>query len=127
MTDETLRAPAAEDWPIWRRTYDSAGFSPLREIDRENVGKLELAWRAPLGAGENMASPLVYGGVMYLHTFPDTTIALDASNGAVLWSHRYTAEDEVEQEDGHRAPRRPGVRAHLRSPPARAGRARPAS
>ena len=100
VTDETLRAPRPEDWPIWRRTYDSAGWSPLREIDRGNVGKLELAWRAPLGAGENMASPLVYGGVMYLHTFPDTTIALDASNGTVLWSHRYDPKTKSSKKMG---------------------------
>jgi alcohol dehydrogenase (cytochrome c) len=100
VTDDTLRAPRPEDWPIWRRTYDSAGWSPLREIDRDNVGKLELAWRAPLGAGENMASPLVYGGVMYLHTFPDTTIAVDASNGTVLWSHRYEPKTKSSKKMG---------------------------
>ncbi len=36
-----------------------------------------------------MPMPLVHAGVMYLHTFPDTVLALDASNGKVLWRHQY--------------------------------------
>jgi alcohol dehydrogenase (cytochrome c) len=39
--------------------------------------------------GTSMPMPLVHGGVMYLLTFPDTALALDASNGQVLWRHRY--------------------------------------
>ena len=88
-TEELLRSPPAEDWPLWNRTYDATGFSPLSEIDRHNVGRLEVAWRVPLEAGESQPSPLVHRGVMYLHTYPDTTLALDASTGAELWRFTY--------------------------------------
>jgi glucose dehydrogenase/mono/diheme cytochrome c family protein len=100
VADEMLRHPAPEDWLVWHRTYDSMGWSPLEQIDRANVAKVEVAWRAPLAAGENMPSPLVHRGVMYLHTFPDTTLALDASNGRVLWRYRYQPESRSSKKMG---------------------------
>ena len=63
------------------------------------MGKLELAWRAPLGAGENMASPLVYGGVMYLHTFPTPRRARRVERD-VLWSHRYEPKTKSSKKMG---------------------------
>jgi alcohol dehydrogenase (cytochrome c) len=100
VTDEMLSGPAPDDWLIWRRTHDSTGWSPLQQIDRRNVASLERAWRAPLGAGENMASPLIHRGVMFLHTYPDTTLALDASSGQVLWRHRYEPETKSSKKMG---------------------------
>ena len=46
VTDAMLRNPPAKDWLIWRRSYDAHGHSPLRQIDRSNVGTC-----APRGAG----------------------------------------------------------------------------
>ena len=122
VTDQTLRAPSPEDWPIWRRTYDSMGFSPLREIDREQrwQARARLARAARRRREHGLAAGVPR--VMYLHTLPrhHARARRVERDGAVEPS--LPAEDEVEQEDGHRAPRRPGVRAHLRSPPARARR-----
>ena len=33
VTDAMLQDPAPEDWPMWRRTLDSWGYSPLDQID----------------------------------------------------------------------------------------------
>ena len=44
VTEETLRNPAPGDWLNFRRTDDAWGYSPLDEIDRDNVGQLQLAW-----------------------------------------------------------------------------------
>ena len=38
--------------------------------------------------GPSMPMPLVHQGVMFLHTYPDTVIAMDATNGAVLWRYK---------------------------------------
>jgi len=84
-----LKAPAASDWLQWGRTYDGQNFSPLKHIDRANVKDLAPAWRAPLAAGLSMPSPLVHDGVMFLHTAPDTVLALDAATGTELWRHAY--------------------------------------
>ena len=66
VTDAMLRNPDPGDWINWRRTLDAWGYSPLTQIDRDNVGTLQLAWSREMQAGADEATPLVYGGVMYL-------------------------------------------------------------
>ena len=44
VTDEMLRNPPPGDWLHWRRTYDGWGYSPLKQINRENVKDLKVAW-----------------------------------------------------------------------------------
>ena len=44
VTDAMLRDPNPADWLMWRRTLDSWGYSPLKEIDRNNVSKLKMTW-----------------------------------------------------------------------------------
>jgi len=100
VTDELLRDPAPADWLQWGRTYDGHSFSPLTDINRETVKDLKPAWRAPLRPGVSMAAPLVHAGVMYLHTFPDTVVALDATNGAVLWRYQHEPKGSSSQKMG---------------------------
>ena len=42
VTDDILQNPDPEDWLHWRRTLNSWGYSPLDEINHDNVGNLEL-------------------------------------------------------------------------------------
>ncbi len=88
VTDEMLKNPSDGNWLQWGRTYDGQNFSPLTLINRGNVKDLQSVWRTPLHGGVSMAMPLVHDGIMFLLTFPDTVLALDASNGTVLWRHR---------------------------------------
>ena len=39
VTDAMLQAPAPGDWPMWRRTLDGWGYSPLDQIDRGQRGR----------------------------------------------------------------------------------------
>ena len=43
VTDAMLEEPDAGDWLHWRRTQNGWGYSPLDQIDRENVGDLTMA------------------------------------------------------------------------------------
>ncbi len=86
---EMLEAPPAADWLSWRRTLDGQGYSPLKEIDRDNVSKLRLAWSLAMTDGSNQGTPLVHKGVMYL-THPTNMIqAVNAATGEVLWEYSY--------------------------------------
>jgi len=87
-TDETLQNPQAGDWPHWGRTYNGRSYSPLQQINRKTVDGLQPAWRTPLLHGPSMPMPLVYQGVMFLQTYPDTVIAMDATNGQILWRYK---------------------------------------
>ena len=44
VTQEMLMNPSPDDWLMFRRTYDAQRFSPLNQINRQNVGQLRLAW-----------------------------------------------------------------------------------
>jgi len=85
VTPAMLSDPAPSDWLQWGRTQDGHNFSPLRQINRNNVADLRPAWSVPLAHGLSMPTPIVHDGVMFLQTSPDTVLALDASNGSLLW------------------------------------------
>jgi alcohol dehydrogenase (cytochrome c) len=85
VTPAMLRDPAPSDWLQWGRTQDGHNVSPLRQINRQNVADLRTAWSVPLAPGLSMPTPIVHDGVMFLQTSPDTVLALDASNGDLLW------------------------------------------
>ena len=42
VTDEMLLNPPDGDWLMWRRTYDGWGYSPLDQINKDNVKDLQL-------------------------------------------------------------------------------------
>ena len=44
VTDAVLQDPDAADWLMWRRTLDSWGYSPLDQVDRDNVDALRMVW-----------------------------------------------------------------------------------
>ena len=41
---ERLKNPPDGDWPMFRRTYDGWGYSPLSQINTDNVQRLQPAW-----------------------------------------------------------------------------------
>ena len=93
VTDAMLRDPDLANWLNWRRTLDGWGYSPLKEIDRGNVGKLQLVWSWALeSGGPSQTTPLVYDGVMYIANPGNVIHALDARTGEFLWEHRHRVQ-----------------------------------
>ena len=88
VTDAMLQNPAPADWLMWRRTLDGWGYSPLDQIDRENVGELQMVWSRALTRGSNQGTPLVYDGVMYMPNPGDVIQAIDAVSGDLQWEYR---------------------------------------
>ena len=88
VTEQELLIPDDGDWLIYRRTYDSQGYSPLDQIDRSNVDDLRLAWVWAMGDGTNQPTPLVRDGIMYLANPMNVIQALDATDGTLLWEYR---------------------------------------
>jgi alcohol dehydrogenase (cytochrome c) len=95
VTDAMLAGPAPGEWLTWRRTYDDLGFSPLKQITKENVKNLRVAWSLTLPAGANEATPLVHDGVIFVHSFGDNVQALDAATGDELWHYSRKLPDNV--------------------------------
>jgi alcohol dehydrogenase (cytochrome c) len=98
-------------WPTYHGDFTGRRFSPLKQIDRTNVGGLALAWvsrmnfgrqdatlggegpEPPLsaapptnryGGGMMKATPLVVDGVIYFSSV-DHAWAVDARTGAMIW------------------------------------------
>jgi PQQ-dependent dehydrogenase (methanol/ethanol family) len=87
-TDAVLQNPDAADWPMWRRTLDSWGYSPLDEINAGNVAQLERVWSHPLGEGIQESAPLIFDGRMYVPNHSDYIQAFEAATGELLWEYR---------------------------------------
>jgi len=92
VDDAAIAAPPAGDWLTWRRGYDAHGFSPLDEIDTDNVDELRLAWSWTMPAGSNENVPLVRDGTMFVYGQGDILQALDAATGDLLWEYRHRLE-----------------------------------
>jgi alcohol dehydrogenase (cytochrome c) len=87
VTDEMLRNPAPGEWLLWRRTYDDHGFSPLSQINKNNVGYLRVKWTWSLPNGPNEGTPLEHDGVLFVESYGDKVQALNALTGDLLWQY----------------------------------------
>ena len=103
VTETMLRNPAPGDWLNWRRTDNAWGYSPLDQINRQNVTQLQLAWSWAMNdTGANEATPLVYDGIMYLPNPRGVIQALDAATGDLIWQYRPAAAKAAEGSDASR-------------------------
>ncbi len=90
ITDERIRNHAEEPdaWLAHGRTRDEQRFSPLTDINRDNVAQLGLAWSIDLGTKRTQEStPIVVDGVMYFTSTWSRVYAVDAKNGDLLWKY----------------------------------------
>jgi alcohol dehydrogenase (cytochrome c) len=101
VTDAMLQNPADGDWLMWRRTLNSWGYSPLKQIKRGNVARLVLAWSRPLGPGIQEGTPLVHDGVMYMPNPSDVTQAINAATGDLIWEYRRKEPKDLKQHIPH--------------------------
>lgn len=87
VTEAMLQSPSSSEWLSWRRTYDDHGFSPLKQIDRQNVRDLRVAWTWSLANGPNETTALEHDGVLFVDGYGDVVQALDAATGDLLWQY----------------------------------------
>jgi PQQ-dependent dehydrogenase (methanol/ethanol family) len=77
-----------QNWLSTGRTYSEQHFSPLTGIDRDNVGRLGLAWYHEFDTDRGQeGTPLVIDGVLYVATAWSKVFAFDARTGKLLWSY----------------------------------------
>jgi len=96
------------DWPQYHGNEFAQRYSPLDQIDADNVADLELEWSfstenfGPTTDYNNPSTPLEVDGVLYANIGTTrNVVALDAASGQVLWLWR---PDEGERFD--EAPRK---------------------
>ncbi|MDP6581114.1 MAG: PQQ-binding-like beta-propeller repeat protein [Vicinamibacterales bacterium] len=103
VTDAMLDDPAPGDWLSWRRTANGWGYSPLDQVNRDNVDSLRLVWTRPLRAGGQEGTPIAYDGTLYFPNPNDIMQAIDAVTGDLKWEyHREIPDDAPEVLGGAR-------------------------
>src|ERR1700730_13227261 len=70
--------------------YAQTRFHPARQIGRDNVKNLHVAWIFQTDVKESLeTSPIVVDGVMYVTTSFSHAYALDAKTGVQLWHYNH--------------------------------------
>ncbi len=84
------------NWLAHGRTFDEQRFSPLKQINEQNVKQLGLAWHYKLDIDRGVeASPIVVDGVMYTTGAFSIVYAFDAAAGKLLWKYDPQVNREV--------------------------------
>ncbi|HLI84623.1 MAG TPA: PQQ-binding-like beta-propeller repeat protein [Bryobacteraceae bacterium] len=98
LTAGALAAQSAKtngaDWPTYNHDLGATRYSPLAEINRENVSRLAVAWsykmrpgaNSPPASTMNQVTPIVVDGVMYLPA-GNRVVALEGDTGKEIWSY----------------------------------------
>lgn len=76
------------DWTAYSRDTMGRRYSPFNQINRDNVGKLDLAWTFRSGrenVGIDQNTPLQIGDTVFSCTTTNVIIALDADTGKEKW------------------------------------------
>ena len=98
VTDARLTNPEPENWLMYRRTYDSQGYSPLDQINAENVAGLKPLWTFSTGMREgHQAPPVVNDGAMFVTTPNNHLLALDAASGEQRWRYQRDLPEDLSQ------------------------------
>lgn len=79
----------AGQWMTYGRDYSEQRYSPLKQINVSNIGRLGLAWYADLSerGGSYETTPIVVDGVIYLSAPWSKVYAFDARTGKRLWKY----------------------------------------
>jgi PQQ-dependent dehydrogenase (methanol/ethanol family) len=85
-------------WVMPTGDYNNQRYSPLNQINAQNVQNLRPVWSFSTGVLRgHEGAPLVIGDVMYVHTpFPNNVFALDLkNNGQILWKYEPRQDPSV--------------------------------
>ncbi|HUR56754.1 MAG TPA: PQQ-binding-like beta-propeller repeat protein [Opitutaceae bacterium] len=95
-------------WPRSQGDNGARRYSALRQITRENVKSLEVAWtyRAKDGAANIQCTPIIVDGLLYAPTPGRAIVAIDAATGVERWRKQLEAPRQVRAQD---APARRGL------------------
>lgn len=99
LNPSAILKPTPDMWPTFHGDYSGRRFSPLNQINANNIKSLSLAWVARANTGDSSresikATPLVVNGVMYF-TLPDHAFAMDARTGRQLWHYKWESKGGI--------------------------------
>ena len=90
-----------DGWPKSGGNLFNQNYSPLTQVNRQNVANLKGVWRARLdGSGTNAkysgeAQPIVHDGVVYIVTGADDVFAISVKTGQVIWKYQARLDETI--------------------------------
>lgn len=82
--------PEYTSWPVYGGSSDNIHYSTLKQINRENASRLQVAWRFDshdeFAGSEIECNPVVVNGTLYATTPKLKVVALDAATGRLKWT-----------------------------------------
>jgi quinoprotein glucose dehydrogenase len=80
--------PQKGDWPSYGRDAGGARYSPLDQINTQNVQRLQRAWVYHTGERGRAweVTPIVADGLLYLATQNQKIVALEPETGTEVWT-----------------------------------------
>jgi len=102
--------PSTDAWPVYGHDLGGTRYSPLTEINRNNVAQLHVAWIAHSGDSSEGArgrgktgfetTPIVVDGTLYFTTGMNRVIALDPETGMQRWVYDPHIDPTADYGDG---------------------------
>ncbi len=90
---------AAQDFSGWRDYgggQAGAQYSSLTQINRANVGRLERAWRHPIGDGKKYSfNPVAVDDKLFVMGKNNSIVCLEAESGKVVWTYQPPADTKL--------------------------------
>ncbi len=88
VVNQTALINPKGEWLNHGRTYKEQRYSPLTDINKNNVNELDLAWSFKFETARGMgATPILHDGVLYVSTGWSHVHAIDARSGDELWHY----------------------------------------
>ena len=88
VVNQTALINPKGEWLNHGRTYKEQRYSPLTDINKNNVNELDLAWSFKFDTARGMeATPILHDGVLYVSTGWSHVHAIDARSGDELWHY----------------------------------------
>ena len=98
---QDLAAPPSENWLKVGGSLSNQNWSPLNQINRENVDKLKAVWQTHLDGSalatkySGEAQPMIYEGVLYIVTGANDVFAISLKTGQILWKYQANLDQNI--------------------------------
>lgn len=89
LAGDTGRTSPYASWSQYGGSPESAQYSSLDQINRQNVKHLKIAWQFPTGDNKRYSfNPLMAHGLIYVMAQNNSLLALNAATGKQVWVHQ---------------------------------------
>ena len=87
----------SSNWATWGGNYAGTRYSELAQIDKSNVGRLQVAWTFSTGVLRgHEGGPLVVGDMLYIHTpFPNKVYSINLADQTINWTYAPTQDADT--------------------------------